>query len=201
LESAPVTSDEAFVYERLEAVERRAAYLGGRFMGRSAREDGQTTEELLFDRIEEFVTPLDRPAQGALMPRHVTPAPGEEWQPTLESSQHLSRLKHFHASCGEFDCERKSVEASADLGHHAVSRKVWTDGRRSLVKEADRLVFGQRRDRKLPLSSDVQRFSARRQHSQSRASAQDRGDVGGGCRNLLEVIEREEHLPIAHVFR
>src|SRR5512133_1853807 len=128
------------------------------------------------------------------MPRHVTPSPGEKWQPTLESSQHLGRLKNFHASCGELDCERKSVEASADLGHLAVSRKVWTDGRRSLVKEANRRVFGQRRNRKLPLPSDMQRLSARRQHSQSRAPAQDRRDIGAGRRNLLEVIEREEHL-------
>lgn len=109
------------------------------------------------------------------------------------------------------------VEPDADLGHGGrvlvADREAGFSSLRPLYKEADRLVLGEkfqsrrtpgvgqrkRRRRVLEFSVDSQQGAAGHEDLEAGAGREKVSDQRGGLNHLLEVIEQEEHLPVAQI--
>ncbi len=184
-------SHETLQDERLQRVEVRIADFLRRREGAPTEEHRQVGEEALFDGRQEIVTPRDRRAQGDLSRIRVTPG-GEQIQPLREAFQDL-----WHGQCGtpcrgELDREWQIVEARAQL------RDVRRDfGLCACAEQLDRFGFDERNDGIPDLSSHPQQLPAGNQNLEVRTAFEDLDQRGPRVDHLLEVVEHQEHLPVA----
>ena len=99
----------------------------------------------------------------------------------LEPGEQFTRFEHLDAGGGELDGEREPVEAVTNLGDLAVRGEARMNGFGTLAEELNGLGLGERRNRELPLPSDVQRLPARHEQPQLAARAQKGGHVWDSC--------------------
>ena len=143
--------------------------------------------------------------------------PARSAEAVLEPAEHRLRREDSDARRRQLDGQRQAVESHADLGH----------GRRVLVgdlevglhragaldEERDRLELrelgerrevrrvgqAERRNRVLLLARHAQHAAAARQDGQVRAGRQQRVDRWRRVDHLLEVVEHQQHPPLADV--
>ena len=106
----------------------------------------------------------------------------------------LRRRERFRAGGGELHRERQVVETSAELGD-LLGR--FEPG--ALAEERDRLGRGERRHLVLDLPLDAQELAARCEQGEVGAALEQSRKLGSGLGHLLQVVEEEEHLPLADV--
>ena len=183
----------------------------------AAREHRQPAEEDPLRLREVVVAPLDGAAQGSL-PIGNALAPGrQDLQAMLEAGEQSGRRQHLGPGGGQLDGQRQTVEARDDRGDRAelvLGRLETGPGDPGTIHEqrdgpalAQRLGgsgVGQvrnveRRDGILLLSVEPEGAPAGDQHLDPRGGLQQ--PVHERCRveDLLEVVEHEEHGPVAQV--
>jgi hypothetical protein len=101
-------------YVRLATHHGIADGLGG-FERPIANEDGQVTEQPLLRLVEQLIAPGHRVTERPLPRWHVTWAGRQQRQPALEAGQHNHRRQHAKLRGHQLDCERQTVQPSADL--------------------------------------------------------------------------------------
>ena len=78
-----------------------------------------------------------------------------------------------------------------------VGRDVTSDCTRALDEERGSVAVRQRLEAVLLLARDTQRRTARDEHADARARAENRADRRRGVEEVLEVVEEKEQLPAA----
>ncbi len=131
------------------------------------------------------------------------PSRGRELQPILEPAQEGSGWENLCPGRGELDGERQPVEALADLGDDRlrllVQLEVRAHGAGALDEEKHSLRAGERRHRILALGRDPQGPPARHQHLEPLARAEEDGEDLRGRADVFEVVEYDEHAPVAEL--
>ena len=184
---------------------------------RAADEDREACEQRLLRLVEHVVAPGDRAAQRLLPFGKVAGAAGEQSKAVLEPAQHRFGREDPDARRRQLDGQRQPIEAHADLGHRrrVVVRdvEIGLHGARSLDEERDclelrelrewRQVGGigeaERRNRILLLAGDVEDAAAAGQDGEVRAGSKEGVDRRRRVGHLLEVVEDEQHAPLADV--
>ncbi|BFO20959.1 hypothetical protein SHKM778_73470 [Streptomyces sp. KM77-8] len=117
------------------------------------------------------------------------------------------RGEHPQPGGGEFDGERESVEAAADLraGRRRIGVGVGAEagagGGSAVGEQTQRDRFGQRLDRAEQLAAHTERFAAGGEDGEPGAAFQQRLDeVGGGLDDMLAVVQDQQHAARAAVF-
>ena len=87
----------------------------GGFDGAPRSEYRQSPEQLLFRRIQQFITPFDRRPKRLLTLRNVEGAAGEQVQAALQTRQHCGGRKELNPCRSQFDSQRQAVQARADV--------------------------------------------------------------------------------------
>ena len=77
----------------------------------------QTPKEPPRSGIEQPIAPFERRAQRALALGCIERPASQQRQTTLQSAQQGGRGKRTKAHCGELECERDPLEATADGGN------------------------------------------------------------------------------------
>ena len=189
--------DEALVDQRGEGIQVDLADRLRRFERPTTGEHAQAREAAPLGFIEQLIAPADRLAQ-RLVPRgNVACTPREHTQAVVEPLKDPTDREHVDPGRRELEREREPVKPFADRGHLAVRVEIGPNRLRSLGEQADRVPFRKSGHRVLALGGDVQRLSARDEHSQVRTGGDEFGDVDGGVDNLLEVVERDQHAGVA----
>ena len=174
-------------------------------------EDTDPREESTLGDLEKIPAPLDRAAERPLAFGEIPGGRGKNVQPLPQLRQHRLRREDLYASGRELDRERKAVQPVDDLGDgcgvvrsHA---EVGPHRHRALHEEPDgvglredlerRESFGvrkiQRRHRELLLAGDAERRPARRDHLEAGTRSEQLADDRSGRKDLLEVVEHEQH--------
>ena len=165
------------------------------------------------------MAPLEGRAQRPLAARQVLRAADEQVERPVETMVHRRGRQELRARSGELDRERQPVEPRADLGDCGgvllVELEVRVDGAGTGGEQPHRVVRGQLleaqpgaglgrcegRDRVLVLPREPERRAARGEHEQPRRRRQQAGDELDVRHELLEVVEQQEHAPIAELGR
>ncbi|MEX1357594.1 MAG: hypothetical protein WD981_03120 [Gaiellaceae bacterium] len=184
-------AQEALLDEGLERVQIGAGDLLGRLHGVAAVKDGEAGEEALLVGCEQFVRPLDRRSEGLLAGIGVPPS-SEEVEALRQALKDLGGGEDARPGGGQLDREREAVEAAAELLDRRVGLEPGS-GREQL----DRLRRGERDDGVLDLAAHPEQLSARHQQSQVRTGLDERSQLRRGLHYVLQVVEQEQHLPLA----
>jgi hypothetical protein len=159
--------------------------------------------------VEELDAPVERRTERALPLRKVSRAARKQRQSLSEPVRRALRAKRSHASGGQLERERQSVERAADAGHggRVRIRQLELGERRARplrieahrAHPADRLCgllarlrHGERRYGVHVLRGDPERRAARDENADVGRGRDERGDVRGGAEHLLEVVEHEQ---------
>jgi hypothetical protein len=186
-------TDQALLDERLQRVEVGVRDLLGGFEGAAPGEHGESSNEALVFLGKKVVAPGDRRTQRLLACIGV-PASPEQIESLGEAFEDLRRGERFRAGGGELDRERQVVEASAELGDLSGT---FEPG--ALAEERDRLGRGEWRHLVLDLPLDAKELAARHEQGEARAALEESRKLWSGLDHLLQVVEEEEHLPLADV--
>ena len=135
------------------------------------------------------------------MPRgDFAPSRGRELQPILEPAKQRGGREDLRPGRRELDGERQPVEALADLGDDRCRRvrqlEVRTHGACPLGEEEHSLRVAQRRHRILSLGRDPQGLTARHQHLEPLACAEEDGENLRRRADVFEVVEDDEHAAV-----
>jgi hypothetical protein len=123
----------------------------------------------------------------------------EQVEPVGQALEQLPGREHPGAGGGELEREREVVEAAADLGDDAVRLEIRVQGACAGREELDSFCRGQGWYRVLPLRGEVERLSACHEHVEPWAGAQHLAQAGAGLDHLLEVVQQDQHAPVADV--
>ncbi len=163
----------------------------------AAREDGEAGEHGAFAGVEEVPGPVDDGAQGLLAGQHGAAAGGQEPEAVVEAVGDLARGEQPQPRGGEFDGERETVEAAADLGDGLGlrgGREAGADGGGAFAEEAARGGLGEGFDGAEDFAGDTERFAAGRDDREAGAAFEEGlREVRGGADDVLAVVEEEEH--------
>src|ERR671934_2689598 len=124
-----------------------------------------------------------------------------KWQSLLEALEDLRRRKCADTGCCQLQGEGKLVEAVADPADIAVGFEVRSHRSGARQEEADALLLHEGRDRVLVLGREAERLPARGQQLQVWTGCEQLAETGRSLDHLLEVVEDEEHSPVADVLR
>ncbi len=219
----PQRTDEALVDERREGLEYvepvPATDRLGRLEGPTARKDGKPREQRRLVLAQEAVAPFERRAQRPLPAWEVLRAADKKFERAVEAPSHRLRRQELRACRRQLDREGQPVEPRAHLrdcsGVSVVELELGVDGAGSRGEEAHGVVRGQLleaqaragfrwsewRHRVLVLRGEPERRAARGEHEQPRRGRQQTGDEPDVRHELLEVVEQEQHAPVAEVGR
>ena len=180
-------------------------------------EHGHQREQALLAGPEEAVAPVHRRPQRLLSLREVARPTAQEPQSVSQSIPQDVRGEQAQVRRGEFDRQGQAIEPAADVGHDGGvvvgQREPGPDHERPIDEQLDGLGLADLMRRDLPagrreaersdrvdlLRPNAKRLATGGQDRQPRARAQQPGDEIGRFGHLLEVVEHEEHLPIAEV--
>ena len=186
------------VDERPERVDVGPTDSLGRLERRAAGEDRQAREDVALALAEQVDAPRHRLAQRLLAGRKVARAAGEDTEPRIESRPQRPWSQGSDPCGGELDRQRQPVDAPADLAQvvcvAGVSRERRLEQARPLHEELDRVLLGQRRNRKDVLSRHVQNGAARRQHRQPRRPRREARKARSRFAHVLQVVDDEQQL-------
>ena len=219
----PQRTDEALVHERREGLEYvepvPAADRLGCLERPTARKDGEPREQCSLVLAQEAVAPLERRAQRPLPTWEVLRATHQKFERPVEAPRHRLRRQELRACRRQLDREGQPVEPRAHLrdssGVSVVELELRVDRAGSRGEEAHGVVRGQlleaqvrarlrrseRGHRVLVLGGEPERRAARGEHEQPRRGRQQAGDEPDVRHELLEVVEQEQHAPVAEVGR
>ena len=201
--------DERLVDERVEMVGeigRRDLAVGTDFFGGGevapAREHRQPFEHPLLVVEEQFVAPVDHGPQRLLARQRGTRPAGEQPEPVVQPFADLREGKRAGARGREFDGERETVEAGADLGDHRAVVVGEFERRARCVSPGDEEGHGvrrpERRYRPDGLTADAKSLAARGEDAQRRAATEQVfGDLGRRGDHVLAVVEHDQELAVA----
>ena len=163
----------------------------------AAREHGHLAQHRPLPLVEQFPGPVDDRAQGLLAGQDRTAAGGEEAEAVVEAVGDLARGEQPQPGRRQFDGERQSVEAAADLrdGLPVGERggRVGADGGRALREEAVRLVGEEGLDRAHRLAGDAQGFTAGGEDREPGAAGEEGlGEVGRRVDDMFAVVKDQE---------
>ena len=168
----------------------------GRRKRAPACEHAELREEPLRIGVEQVVAPVERQAEGPLVPRRVAAPAGEELEAISEPGEERHRRKQLGSRRGELDRERQAVEPYAQLGDRGRillgQGEARIGGLRARDEELRRLVLGERRHGVLVLCSKVKRRAARHDHSQSRRCNEEPRHQRRGREHLLEIVDQQQ---------
>ena len=214
-EAALPSPQQVVVDQRAEALERHVAYALGSFQRAAADEDAEACKRLALVRPQQVVAPVDRGGERLLACRRVARAGLQQVRLAFEPLQNLSRREQLRSRRGELDCERQSVEPPADAGDLRCAGRVELEARidrlRPRREEPHRVGLDERLERKVGVGSVERRHrvlalgcqpqwgAARGEDPQARGRGEEVADEGRGGENLLEVVEHEQHPPLAQV--
>lgn len=141
-------------------------------------EDGQPVPQQPLARGTQLITPVDRPAQRALMrQRGRTPA-GEQREPVPQPVRQLIDGEGTQPGRGELDRRRQPVQIGAQptdlLPVHLADLEPRPDRDGPILQQAHRFLQRERRNREDMLTRDVQRVTTRRQDMQLGGGRQQR---------------------------
>ncbi len=210
---------QAAVDQRTEHVDRgtvRRGALEDRFNGLQRElllEDGEAAKEQLLLRREQVVAPADRPAHRAQALRHVWPLATKHVQAVAQARQQGRRGKDVRARRGQLDRQRDAFQIATDLrdrgGIGGVDLQIGVHGARTLEEERDRpgaldarrVRVARRRGferakRKELLAADADRGLARRKDRHARALHEQLLDRQVDIRDLLAIVEQDQHAAI-----
>ncbi len=122
----------------MQCVEVGLAHLLGGFERATASEDGEAREELLLDRGEQVVAPLDGGSQGPLAGIRVTAAL-QQIESLGDALKELGRRQDRHTRGRKLDREGQAFEAVAELGDFRRGLRL-----RALAEEGDAFCLGER---------------------------------------------------------
>lgn len=177
----------------------RADRLGGG-EGAAAREDGEPAQHGAFGLVQEVPGPVDDGAQGLLTGQYGAGSAGEQAEPVVEPVGDLARGEHPQPGGGEFDGERQSVQAAADLrrGRRGLLVRVGPEARpgggAAVGEQAQRHRVRQRFDRADELARDAEGFTAGGEHGEVRAvGEQVVGEGRGRVDDVFAVVQEQQH--------
>ena len=194
-------------------VEHVAGFAGRDRFGRAergpAREDGHPREVRLFFGCQELIAPGNGVAERLLAVREIARAAGEDAEAVGEPGEQGGDGEDLHSGRGQFDRERQSVQTLANLGDRGGVRFRQGEPRANplggLDEQPHRVALGnaverlrcrrgelQRLDRELPFAPDMERQPAGDDQGQTRAGAQQAGEVGRRGNDLLHVVEHDQ---------
>ncbi len=198
-----------------EALERHVAYALGGFQRAAADEDAEACKRLALVRPQQVVAPVDRGGERLLACRRVARAGRQQVRLAFEPLENLSRREQLRSRRGELDRERQPVEPPADAGDLRGAGRVELEARidrlRPHREEPHRVGLDERLERKvgvgsverrhrvLALGCQPQRGAARGEDPEARGRGEEVADEGRGGEDLLEVVEHEQHPPLAQV--
>ena len=161
-----------------------------RRLQRRSLEDGEPAEGSLLVVRKEVIRPPDRGSERSL-PRIGVASPFDVeqlWKPV----EHLPRRQDLRAGGRKLDRQGQRIEACAELGD--VVRGL---APRTHAEELDRLGGSEWRHLQLEFALHAQRLSGRDQERQVRTRGQQPGQLDRRFRDVLEVVEHDQHLPDA----
>ncbi len=222
----PRALDEALVVERDEVVEglelahRRVGIVGADDGGRLGRdvpvEHPQPAEGPLLALVEEVVAPADGVADGPLVLRAVGRTAGQEREGIRQSLEQGLGREDLQPGGRQLDREGQAVEPGADGGDRSRVLRRHGERRAHLARAIDeerhaldaaellrrergvRIRHGEGRQRVFVLAREVQDLPAGRQDRQLAAGHEQAGQERDR-QQLLEVVQHEQHLPLAGV--
>ena len=214
-EAALPSPEQVVVDQGAEALECHVADALGSLQRAAADEDAQPHERLALLRAEQVEAPVDRGGERLLARGRVARAARQHVRLALEPLQDLARREQLRARRGQLDCERQSVELPADASNLGCA------GRVELELRVDRLCAGreeahciglderlegkvgagdlERRNRVLALGGQPQRRAARGQDPHAWGRGEQVADEGCSGEDLLEVVQHEQHPPLAQM--
>ena len=214
-EAALPSPEQVVVDQGAEALECHVADALGSLQRAAADEDAQPHERLALLRAEQVEAPVDRGGKRLLARGRVARAARQHVRLAFEPLQDLARREQLRARRGQLDCERQSVELPADASNLGCA------GRVELELRVDRLRAGreeahyiglderlerkvgagdlERRNRVLALGGQPQRRAARGQDPDARGRGEQVADEGCSGEDLLEVVQHEQHPPLAQM--
>ena len=143
---------------------------------------------------QALVAPVDRRTERALALGKVDRPLHLEREPLAERTQDLRGREDDEPRRDELDRERQPVEPAADLvdRRERVGWRIDAARGRELDEERRRVVDREWLERQDVLGREAQRRTARREHLEIGRAIEELGDVDGGRREVLEVVEEEE---------
>ena len=197
----------------------------GRPERESAGEAGQPAEDRALGLGEQVVAPVEGRAQGLMAARRAAGSPGKDGEDVVEPLRQLGGRQNPHPRRRQLYRQRQPVQAAADLqdgggvvvadperGPHEL-RPLFEEPHRvrggqrgsgrgpggGLVR-GQRRWQGQRRDRPAAFPLDAERLAAGREDGQRGAGRQQLfGEAGHRGRQVLAVVQHDQHGPAAHV--
>ena len=150
--------------------------------------------QLALAGAQALVAPVDRGAQRPLPLREVDRALHLEREALAERPEDLRRGEHCEPGSDELDRERQTIESAADLPYRCecVVLQDHSAGGGELDEQRRRVIDGQRLERVNALGGEAKRRAARREDVEVRSAVEEPGDVDGGGREMLEVVEVQE---------
>ena len=159
-------------------------------------------QQRLFGVVEQVVGPRNGVAQ-SVVAFQTAPRPDQQPQPLIEPIPHLAGGHRRHPRGRQFDGQRDSVEAAADL-HHRRGLAIVADreARRDVLRpfdeqghrgRVDACAQVQRGHWPQPLVGDSQPFTAGGHHLGRCRGRQDGLDqIGGGVQHVFAVVEDQQ---------
>ncbi len=192
-----LASNQAPADEGLQVREKAVTSAGDRArIGESGAlaEDGQRAVQVPLLVGQALVAPVNRGAQRALALRQIDRALHLERKPFLERTHDLRGRQDDEPGRDELDREGESVEPAADLVDRIEGVGLEYDAARrgELAEQCRRVLERERSERKHPFARKPERHPARGQNLQVWGAVEQRRDVNGRGREMLEVVEIEE---------
>ena len=150
------------------------------------------------------MAPVDRRGERLVTGGSPTRIAYEQREPIIQPGLDLVRCQRPYPRGSELDTQGDAVEPDAQsldgLGVGRVDGEPGTRLAGALCEQLDRLGGGERRQAPHALSSDAQRFPARRQDRDLRARADHRlGELGDGFEQVLAVVEADQRSPVTQL--
>ncbi len=186
-------TEEALLDERLHGVEVGIRHLLRGRESAAAGEDREAGEQPLLVPVEEVVAPLDRRAQRLLAGVCVATAL-QEIEAVREAIEDLRRRERLRAGSRELDGERQAVEPRTELSDLLARSEL-----RAHAEELDGLGLGERRHLVLDLTAHAQALAARDEQGKVGAALDERRELRCRLDHLLQVVEKQQQLPLADV--
>lgn len=148
---------------------------------------------------------------------NAAPRPRRELEAVPRAFEHLVEAVGPHLGRGELEGQREPVEGQADLGDRAgvghgdpevregranagdEQRDARHRGQLRHRRQPARIGHGQREDRQQLLARHREGRPAGGDHAHPRAAGQQPGDVVGRVEQVLDVVQHQQHAPLAQV--
>ena len=196
-----VAHEEALGDQIHEGRQHRSRTLGAchgvsRSQVEARRKRAELSQQVLRLPVEQVVAPRNRAIEGHMALATARPAGAREVQALVYPFQQVVEPECAQLGRGEFDCQRKAIEVTADIDHpRVVDAYLELRSERTCPgHEQLRSIGVQRRQRQNRLTIDAERFSRGHEHVGLRAPVEHQvHEVTALIEQVLAVVEHEQH--------